>query len=92
MIIATIYKLLKVCEDNNFLNVIILSKKINNQTNKILKTLYKLHYVFGKKIILISNRNIFYKNKINEFVFYIKTNNTNKNFIIKKIKEKLLKI
>ena len=86
------YKLLKICEDNNFLNVIILSKKINNQTNKILKTLYKLHYVFGKKIILISNRNIFYKNKINEFVFYIKTNNTNKNFIIKKIKEKLLKI
>ena len=35
---------------------------------------------------------VIFKNKINEFVFYIKTNNTNKNFIIKKIKEKLLKI
>tara|TARA_B100000941_G_C28494992_1_gene550326 strand:+ start:1142 stop:1579 length:438 start_codon:yes stop_codon:yes gene_type:complete len=81
-----------ICKEDNYVNIIYIENEKKKFFNKILNNIKKLHYVSGKKMILVSNVNYFKTNKIKEFIFYIDKKNKNKKQILSKIKEKLILI
>ena len=83
-------KIALICKEDNYVNIIYIENERKKFFNKILNNIKKLHYVFGKKMILVSNVNYFKTNKIKEFIFYIDKKNKNKKQILSKIKEKLI--
>ncbi len=85
-------KIALICKEDNYVNIIYIENERKKFFNKILNNIKKLHYVFGKKMILVSNVNYFKTNKIKEFIFYIDKKNKNKKQILSKIKEKLILI
>ena len=85
-------KIALICKEDNYVNIIYIENERKKFFNKILNNIKKLHYVFGKKMILVSNVNYFKTNKIKEFIFYIDKKNKNKKQILNKIKEKLILI
>ena len=85
-------KIALICKEDNYVNIIYIENEKKKFFNKILNNIKKLHYVSGKKMILVSNVNYFKTNKIKEFIFYIDKKNKNKKQILSKIKEKLILI
>ena len=71
------------CSEKNYLNIILFKNSSKKIDELIFKNLIYLNYVFGKKIIIFSDKNpiLIKSDKIEEFIFYNRT----KKFEIKNI-------
>lgn len=78
------------CSEKNYLNIIILKGHVKKKYNLIYKNLIYFNYVFGKKIIILSDiKPILNKGiDIKEFIFYNKT----KQFEIKNLSMSIKKL
>ena len=85
-------ELIKICEQENFINLIILNENKNKIFKKLINLIEKFHFVKGKKIILISEKNFFKKKNYSEFIFFIKIKKIENKKFLKILKKKLLKI
>ena len=63
-------ELIKICEQENYINIIILNEEKNKIFKKLINLIEKFHFVKGKKIMLISKKN-FFKKKITLNLFFL---------------------
>lgn len=84
--------ILKICEQKNYLNLLILEQKNSLFFKKLLDLIKKFHLVYGKKIILVSENNFFNEKLKSEHIFFIKSNNFKDKKFLKILPEKLLEI
>ncbi len=84
--------ILKICEQKNYLNLLILEQKNSLFFKKLLNLIKKFHLVYGKKIILVSRNNFFNKNLKSEYIFFIKSKNFKDKKFLKILSKKLLEI
>ena len=84
--------ILKICEQKNYLNLLILEQKKSLFFKKLLNLIKKFHLVYGKKIILVSRNNFFNKNLKSEYIFFIKSKNFKDKKFLKILSKKLLEI
>tara|TARA_B110000114_G_C14902729_1_gene321364 strand:+ start:53 stop:490 length:438 start_codon:yes stop_codon:yes gene_type:complete len=84
--------LLRLCEQENYLNLLILEEKKSLFFKKFTNLIQKFHSVYGKKIILVSKKD-FLSNKFEtEHIFFIKTNNLKNKKFLKTLSKKLKEI
>ena len=85
-------RIYSICVEDNYLNIIYIKNDGKKNFRKLLNCLKKFHYVTGKKIIFIADKNHFNSEKLKEFIFFINKKNLNKTQILSKIKKMLLAI
>ena len=84
--------ILKICEQKNYINLVILNEDKNLIFKKLINLILKFHKINGKKIILISKKNFFNKVKEKEFIFFVKSENFKKKKFLSKLSKKILEI
>ena len=84
--------ILEICEQKNYLNLLILEQKNSLFFKKLLDLIKKFHLVYGKKINLISKNNFFNENLKSKHIFFIKSNNFKDKKFLKFLSKKLLEI
>ncbi len=85
-------ELIKICEQENYINIIILNEDKNKIFKKLINLIEKFHFVKGKKIMLISKKNFFKKKNYPEFIFFIKTKKIENKKFLKILRKEILKI
>lgn len=80
--------ILNICEQKNYLNILILNE-VPKYSEKFIKLIEKFHLVYGKKIILVAQKNYLAHNKVSESYFFIKSNNIEQKKFFTKLKNKL---
>ena len=84
--------LLRLCEQENYLNLLILEEKKSLFFKKFTNLIQKFHSVYGKKIILVSKKDFLSKKFETEHIFFIKTNNLKNKKFLKTLSKKLKEI
>ena len=84
--------LLRLCEQENYLNLLILEEKKSLFFKKFTNLIQKFHSVYGKKIILVSKKNLLSNKFETEHIFFIKTNNLKNKKFLKTLSKKLKEI
>ena len=84
--------ILKICEQKNYINLVILNEDKNLIFKKLINLILKFHKINGKKIILISKKNFFNKVKEKEFIFFVKSKNFEKKKFLYKLSKKILEV
>ena len=84
--------ILNICEQKNYINLIILNEDKNLIFKKLINLILKFHKINGKKIILISKKNFFNKVKEKEFIFFVKSKNFEKKKFLYKLSKKILEV
>ena len=82
--------ILNICEQKNYINLLILNEDKNLVFKKFINLILKFHKINGKKIILISKKNFFNKIKEKEFIFFVKNENFKKKEFLSKLSKKIL--
>ena len=84
--------ILNICEQKNYINLLILNEDKNLVFKKFINLILKFHKINGKKIILISKKNFFNKIKEKEFIFFVKNENLEKKKFLSKLTKKILEV
>ena len=80
--------ILNICEQKNYLNILILNK-VPKYSEKFIKLIEKFHLVYGKKIVLVAQKNNLVHNKVSESYIFIKSNNIKQKKFFTKLNNKL---
>ena len=84
--------ILNLCEQKNYINLIILNEDKNFIFKKFINLMLKFHKINGKKIILISKKNFFNKVKEKEFIYFVKNENLSKKKFLSQLSKKILEV
>ena len=84
--------ILNICEQKNYINLLILNEDKNLIFKKLINLILKFHKINGKKIILISKKNFFNKVNEKEFIFFVKNENFEKKKFLSKLSKTILEV